>query len=188
MKNFKSVIATIRNGKSKLHVQEAIEIAREHVQKQLGDKPSLDYFNQIVQAALVAACNTRTLNQYLEARFGIVHGIDKAGQPIYRLPKGAIFKDTGTQGAWFEYNKPKTDKAPEPFSIEKFLQGGARKGGVEVAVLQAYIRSNAFKNEVAKAMAGTQKPGCEVIASAKPAKKPRAKKAAAVVTEEVATV
>lgn len=45
---------------------------------------------------------------------------------------------------------PKKAGPETPFSIEKFLQGGARKGGIEVAVLQAYIRSNTFKNEVDK--------------------------------------
>lgn len=51
---------------------------------------------------------------------------------------------------------PKKAGAKKPFSLEKFLQSGARKGGVEVAVLQAYIRSTTFKNEVDKLRAVTK--------------------------------
>lgn len=50
---------------------------------------------------------------------------------------------------WMD-NGPKKPPEEKPFDIEEFLKRGAKKGGVEIAVLQAYIRTNNFANEVAK--------------------------------------
>ena len=149
MATFAQVIAAIRNSKQKDTVQTAITMAAAHCVGQNSDRPSLDYFNMIIQAAMVAACNTYKLNKYLGARFGLVAGVDKAGQPIYRLRKDEKFADSGLACNWYEF-EAKTEKEEKAFDLEKFLQGGAKKGGVEVAVLQAYIKTNSFKNEVDK--------------------------------------
>lgn len=63
------------------------------------------------------------------------------------VPKDGVV--TVPAHGWMD-NAPKKAGEPTPFSLEKFLQGGAKRGGIEVAVLQAYIRSASFKNEVDK--------------------------------------
>lgn len=149
MATFAQIIAAIRNSKQKDTVQTAITMAAAHCVGQNSDRPSLDYFNMIIQAAMVAACNTYKLNKYLGARFGLVAGVDKAGQPIYRLRKDEKFADSGLVCTWYEF-EAKTEKEEKAFDLEKFLQGGAKKGGIEIAVLQAFVKTDQFKNEVDK--------------------------------------
>lgn len=55
---------------------------------------------------------------------------------------------------WME-SSPKKAAEKKPFDLEKFLQGAARRGGIEIAVLQAYVRSNSFANEIAKLQSAT---------------------------------
>lgn len=113
-----------------------------------------------------APCRAHTLITGLQSQPKIFHAMKAyLGACGFRIvvEKEKIRVSVSKEGAklpeytWMD-TAPRNESARKEFNLEKFLQGAAKRGGVEVAILQSYIRTNEFKNAVAKMSAKEAKP------------------------------